>query len=188
VKKYLIAGLGNIGAEYEETRHNIGFKTLDFLAKRSGVFFATDRLAFKAEYNIKGRKIILIKPTTYMNLSGKAVDYWLKQENIPQENLLVILDDIALNMGVLRLKTTGSPGGHNGLKNIEALLATQKYARLRMGIGGDFPKGAQVDYVLGEWSAAENDLLPSFIEKAADATESFVLAGPQNTMNLFNTK
>lgn len=188
MKKYLIAGLGNIGAEYEETRHNIGFKTLDYLARKSGVFFATDRLSFKAEYNLKGRKLILIKPTTYMNLSGKAVDYWLKAENIPLENLLVVMDDIAINFGSLRLKTSGSSGGHNGLKNIEAMLATQKYSRLRMGIGGDFPKGAQVDYVLGEWSADEKLTLPSFIEKAGQSIEFFVLAGPQITMNQFNTK
>ena len=150
--KYLIVGLGNIGAEYAETRHNIGFKVADALAAEAGAVFATGRYGSVAEFRHKGRTFVLLKPSTYMNLSGKAVSYWLKAEKIPQENLLVVVDDIALPFGTIRIRAKGSDGGHNGLKSIAELLGNSDYARLRFGIGGDFPKGFQVDYVLGEWT------------------------------------
>lgn len=188
MKKYLIVGLGNIGAEYSETRHNIGFKILDALAGASNISFGPGRYADKAEYSIKGRKLILIKPTTYMNLSGKAVNYWLQEENIPLSNLLVVVDEIALPFGALRLKTKGSDGGHNGLKNINQLLGRQDYTRLRFGIGSEFTRGAQVNYVLGEWSEEERNALPPRIKLACEAIESFVLAGPQLTMTQYNGK
>lgn len=188
MKKFLIAGLGNIGAEYSETRHNIGFKILDALSGASNISFSPDRYASKAELSIKGRKLILIKPTTYMNLSGKAVNYWLKQEKIPLSNLLVLVDELALPFGSLRLKTKGSDGGHNGLKDINQVLATQNYSRLRFGIGNEYSKGKQIDYVLGEWSSNELETLDSRMETAAEAIKSFVLAGPQLTMTQFNGK
>ncbi|MEQ9263308.1 MAG: aminoacyl-tRNA hydrolase [Owenweeksia sp.] len=186
MKKYLIVGLGNIGAEYSETRHNIGFKVLDALAGASNIFFASDRYADRASYSLKGRQIHLIKPTTYMNLSGKAVNYWLQHEKVPLQNLLVIVDEIALPFGALRLKTKGSDGGHNGLKHINQVLGRQDYARLRFGVGNEFPKGQQVNYVLGEWSPEQKEALPERILKATKAIESFVLAGPQLTMTQFN--
>lgn len=186
MKKYLIAGLGNPGAEYETTRHNIGFKVLDALAGASNIFFAVDRLAHKAEIKIKGRTFILIKPTTYMNLSGKAVRYWLEAEKIPVENLLVITDDLALPYGTLRMRTKGSDGGHNGLKDIIATLQTQQFARIRFGIGSQFGKGHQIDYVLGNWDAEEQTTLKAQIERAAEMAISFGLAGAANTMNKYN--
>ncbi|MCH8546530.1 MAG: aminoacyl-tRNA hydrolase [Cryomorphaceae bacterium] len=186
MKKYLIVGLGNIGSEYEETRHNIGFKVLDRLANRSGISFSSDRLAFHAELRIKGRILTLIKPSTYMNLSGKAVRYWMDALKIPIENVLVVVDDVALPFAQLRLKTKGSDGGHNGLKSIQQLLGGNNYPRLRIGIGGDFPKGGQVDYVLGQWTEEEQSNLPKLTERCADAIESFCLAGVSNTMNAFN--
>jgi peptidyl-tRNA hydrolase, PTH1 family len=185
-KKFLIVGLGNIGAKYEETRHNIGFKVLDRLASRSGISFSTDRLADKAEMRIKGRTLVLIKPNTYMNLSGKALKYWMDQEKVPVENVLVIVDDVAIDYAHLRLKMRGSDGGHNGLKNIREVLGNDNYPRLRVGIGGNYPKGAQVDYVLGEWSAEEKLLMARLLERCADTIESYCLAGPSNTMNKFN--
>ena len=188
MKKYLIVGLGNIGAEYSETRHNIGFKVLDALAGASNIFFASDRYADHASYSLKGRQIHLIKPTTYMNLSGKAVNYWLQQEKIPLSNLLVVVDEIALPFGALRIKTKGSDGGHNGLKNINQILGRQDYSRLRFGIGNDYPKGRQVEYVLGEWSSEQEADLTPRIKLATEAIESFVLAGPQLTMTQFNGK
>ncbi|MCH8553872.1 MAG: aminoacyl-tRNA hydrolase [Schleiferiaceae bacterium] len=188
MKKYLIVGLGNIGADYAHTRHNIGFDVLDAFAKASNIFFAPDRYADVATTSLKGRKITLIKPSTYMNLSGKAVRYWAEQLQVPQENILVIVDEIALPFGTLRLKLNGSHGGHNGLKNIQDLLNTTVYPRLRFGIGNDYPKGQQVDYVLGHWSDDQQSELPELLNRAVAAIESFVLAGPQITMNTFNTK
>jgi PTH1 family peptidyl-tRNA hydrolase len=186
LKKFLVAGLGNIGAEYAETRHNIGFKVLDYLAEKSGTFFSNKRYADVTEYKLKGRTLVLIKPTTYMNLSGKAINFWLQEEKIPLENLLVVLDDIALPYGSLRLKTKGSDGGHNGLKNINQVLGRQDYARLRFGVDGNFSKGRQVEYVLGEWNEEERLHLAKHIEKTGKAIESFALAGANLTMNQFN--
>ena len=186
--KYLIAGLGNIGAEYARTRHNIGFKVLDRLAEESGATFVSARYGSVAELRHKGRMFVLLKPSTYMNLSGKAVAYWLRQEKIPQENLLVVVDDIALPFGTIRIRAKGSDGGHNGLKNIAELLGNGNYARLRFGIGGDFPKGFQIDYVLGEWTSEENEKLPEKLETAAAAVLSFGTAGLERTMNAFNHK
>ena len=188
VKKYLIAGLGNIGSEYQDTRHNIGFMILDTLAEKQSVSFSTDKLAFRAEFSVKGRQIVLIKPTTYMNLSGKAVRYWMDKEKIELENLLVVNDDLALEFGTIRLKGSGSDGGHNGLKDINQMLGTQNYARLRFGIGNDFPKGRQVDYVLGKWTLDQMEKMPERLDKASEAILSFVLAGLSLTMNQFNGK
>ena len=186
--KYLIVGLGNIGAEYAETRHNIGFKVVDAVAKEAGVTFASSRYGAVAEVKYKGRTFLLLKPSTYMNLSGKAVSYWLKTEKIPLENLFVVVDDIALPFGTIRIRAKGSDGGHNGLKNIAELLQSQQYARLRFGIGGDFPRGFQVDYVLGTWTDEEQKALPERIEVARQVVLSFGTAGLERTMNTFNNK
>lgn len=184
--KYLIAGLGNIGTEYELTRHNIGFLVLDRLADTHKVEFATTRLADKAEIKYKGKQLHLIKPNTFMNLSGKAVAYWLQELKIPKENLLVIVDDLALPFGTLRMRTQGSSAGHNGLKSIELLLGDQNYNRLRFGIGNEFNKGGQVDYVLGNFSQPELEALPTLMDKAAEMIYSFCTMGPQRTMSQFN--
>jgi peptidyl-tRNA hydrolase, PTH1 family len=184
--KYLIAGLGNIGPEYERTRHNIGFLVLDQLAGQLNVTFSTERLAQHAEVKFKGRSLHLIKPTTYMNLSGKAVAYWLQELKIPKENLLVVLDDIALPFGNLRLRPKGSSAGHNGLKNIELLLNGQDYARLRFGVGSDFGKGQQVDYVLSNFTHEEFKKLPDIMIKANQMIESFCTIGIERTMSQFN--
>lgn len=184
--KYLIVGLGNIGPEYELTRHNVGFLTVDRLADKEGVTWSSNRLAFTTEFKFKGRHIFMIKPTTYMNLSGKAMNYWMKEINIPKENVLVIVDDVALPYGSLRLRGKGSSAGHNGLKNIEELTGGQNYARLRFGIGDDFPKGRQVDYVLGRWSQAEIEELPIFMDKAIEMIKSFCTIGINMTMTQFN--
>ncbi len=186
--KYLIAGLGNIGPEYHETRHNIGFMVADALARSGNVTFADGRYGATASLAVKGRKLILLKPSTYMNLSGNAVRYWLQKENIPLENLLVVVDDLALPFGTLRLKGKGSDAGHNGLKHIAATLGTQDYARLRFGIGNGFPRGGQIDYVLGQFDDQERQLLPERIETAADIVKSFCLAGLDFTMNHYNKK
>ncbi len=186
--KYLIAGLGNIGSEYQYTRHNIGFRVLDALAKASNIVFTDRRYGEVAELRVKGKILILLKPSTYMNLSGNAVRYWLKEEKIPVENLLVVVDDLALPFGSLRLKGKGSDAGHNGLKNIQSILGTQVYSRLRFGVGNDFAKGRQVDYVLGEFSEEEEKSLPERLEMADDIIKSFCLAGLQNTMNQYNNK
>lgn len=186
--KYLIAGLGNIGAEYQYTRHNIGFRVLDALAKASNLVFTDRRYGEVAELKVKGKTLILLKPSTYMNLSGNAIRYWLKEEKIPVENLLVVVDDLALPFGSLRLKGKGSDAGHNGLKSIQSILGTQAYSRLRFGIGNDFSKGRQVDYVLGEFSEDEEKALPERLETADDIIKSFCLAGLQNTMNQYNNK
>lgn len=185
--KYLIAGLGNIGSEYELTRHNIGFLTLDRMAEQHKVEFSTDRLASKAELKLKGRQLHLIKPTTYMNLSGKAIAYWLQYLKIPKENLLVIVDEIALPFGTLRMRTKGSAGGHNGLKNIELLLGGQEYTRLRFGVGNNFGKGQQVDYVLSNFTQEEFTQLPVVMDKAAEMILSFCTIGAERTMNFFNS-
>lgn len=184
--KYLIAGLGNIGAEYEITRHNIGFLTLDRLAEQEKISFSTEKLAFKAEFKYKSRSIHLIKPTTYMNLSGKAVNYWLQELKIPKENLLVIVDDIALPFGNLRIRTKGSAAGHNGLKNIEQASGGSDYSRLKFGIGDDFHKGHQVDYVLSPFKKEEFEALPEKMDKACDMILSFCTIGAVQTMNQFN--
>jgi PTH1 family peptidyl-tRNA hydrolase len=186
--KYLIVGLGNPGSEYLETRHNIGFKVLDELASDLGVSFSLDKAAFRTEAKYKGRQLILIKPITFMNLSGKAVNYWLQTEKIPIQNLLVITDDIALPFGTLRMKGKGSDGGHNGLKDIQALLKTQEYARLRFGVGSDFTKGRQADYVLGEWKPEEKLALPERLQTAAAAAKSFVFDGLPMAMTNWNNK
>ena len=186
--KYLVVGLGNIGAEYAETRHNIGFKVLDALAEASNVSFMAGRYGATTTVRHKGRQIILLKPSTYMNLSGKAVRYWMDQERIPRENLLVISDDIALPFGTFRMRKNGSEGGHNGLRNITELLGDNQYARLRFGVGGDFARGRQVDYVLGEFTDEENKLMSERLKLFGDAVLSFVSIGPDRTMNTFNGK
>lgn len=188
MSKFLIVGLGNIGDEYADTRHNIGFKVVDALARKHEVKFRTDRLADVTEYKFKGRTLVLIKPSTYMNLSGKAVNYWLQAEKIQPENLLVITDDIALPFGSLRMKMKGSDGGHNGLKNIQETLGTTEYPRLRFGVGSEFSKGKQVNYVLGKWSDEEEKLLGDRIKMAGDMVESFAAIGIQLTMTNFNKK
>jgi PTH1 family peptidyl-tRNA hydrolase len=184
--KFLIAGLGNIGPEYELTRHNIGFLTLDRLADNHKIDFTTERLADKAELKYKGKQIHLIKPNTYMNLSGKAIAYWLQDLKIPKENLLVVVDEIALPFGSLRMRTKGSAAGHNGLKNIELLLGGQDYPRLRMGIGSDYAKGQQVDYVLSKFSQEEFTALPEVMDKSIEMILSFCTIGAERTMNFFN--
>ncbi len=186
--KYLIVGLGNIGSEYENTRHNIGFKVLDVLAKASNTSFKADRLAQVATVKFKGRTLVLVKPSTYMNLSGKAVRYWMQEEKIPADRMLIITDDIALPFGTLRMKGKGSDGGHNGLKNINELLGNNNYPRLRFGVGNEFPKGRQVDYVLGEWSVDENDHLPERIDQAIQMIQGFTTIGIARTMSQFNNK
>lgn len=187
-KKFLIIGLGNIGADYVNTRHNIGFKVLDYVAQKESLTFETAKLGTITEYSIKGRKLILLKPNTYMNLSGKAVQYWMEKENIPKENILVITDDLNLPFGTIRIKSKGSDGGHNGLKNIQLILNTTEYPRFRFGISDEFKKGQQVDYVLGEWHEAEKVKLMERFVIAKEIIESFALAGLNNTMNSFNGK
>lgn len=186
--KFLIVGLGNIGVEYVNTRHNIGFKVLDFFAKKEAIAFETVKLGTLAHYKFKGRTFFLLKPNTYMNLSGKAVQYWMAKENIPLENLLVITDDLNIPFGTIRIKPKGSDGGHNGLKNINLILATQNYTRFRFGISDEFKKGKQVDYVLGEWNEIEEAKLPERLEVATEVIKSFGTSGLENTMTAFNGK
>ena len=186
--KYLIAGLGNIGADYEGTRHNVGFGVVDVIVKDLGGTFRFDSQAFVAEAKHKGRTFVLIKPTTYVNLSGKAVRYWLTKHNIPKENLLVVLDDLALPFGKQRLRPSGSDGGHNGLKSIDQLTGGNNYARLRIGIGAEFRKGQQADYVLGKWTRDEDKELPFVLQYAADTALAFGTIGLAFTMNQFNKK
>ena len=188
MKKFLIVGLGNIGSEYANTRHNIGFKILDYLAQKEGISFQTVKLGEVAELKIKGRTLLLLKPNTYMNLSGKAVKYWLEKENIEKENMLVITDDLNLSFGTIRIKTKGSDGGHNGLKNIQLLLNSTEYPRFRFGISDSFKKGQQVNYVLGEWDTEEREKLKERLEISSKIIKSFALAGLNNTMNEFNGK
>ncbi len=188
MKKFLIVGLGNIGPKYHNTRHNIGFRVLDALASTENLSFETQKLGDLTSYKFKGRTFILLKPSTYMNLSGKAVRYWLEKEKIPLENLLVITDDIHLDFGTIRIKPKGSDGGHNGLKDIQNQLQTTKYNRFRFGVGAQFGTGRQVDYVLGEWNTEEENAMPERLEKSIEVIKSFGTAGLANTMNTFNGK
>ena len=185
---FLIAGLGNIGDEYAGTRHNIGFTVLDALAKASNTVLSDRRYGFVADLRVKNQVLTLLKPSTYMNLSGNAVRYWLKEKNIPVERLLVVVDDLALPLGQLRMRPGGSEGGHNGLRHITSVLGTNQYARLRFGIGNDFPRGGQIDYVLGRFSADEESLLAERVGVACEMVKSFCLAGIDITMNQYNKK
>lgn len=186
--KYLIVGLGNIGDEYAATRHNIGFRVLDALAKASNLVFEDKRYGFVTSLSLKGQQLILLKPSTYMNLSGNAVRYWMNKENIPVERLLIVVDDLALPFGALRMKPSGSDAGHNGLKHIASVLGTQAYPRLRFGIGNDFPKGGQVDFVLGQFTEEDLKTMDERVELACEMIKSFCLAGINITMNQFNKK
>ena len=186
--KYLITGLGNIGSEYWGTRHNIGFRVVNKLVEDAGTVFQEERYGAIARMRVKNCELVVLKPNTFMNLSGHAVRYWLQKENIPVENLLIVVDDLALPFGTLRLKPKGSDAGHNGLKNIAELLGTQAYARLRFGIGNDFPRGEQIDYVLGKFPQEQLDAMPEKLALAADIIKSFCLAGIQLTMNQYNNK
>ncbi len=184
--KFLIVGLGNIGAEYDATRHNIGFDVADTFVIKHGGNFALDRHAFVSEVKWKGRTFVIIKPTTYMNLSGKAMKYWMDKEKIPAENTLTIVDDLALPLGTLRLRASGSDAGHNGLKNIQLVLTNDKYPRLRFGIGNNFPKGRQVDFVLGKWAPSEMPIVKEAMLKSVDAIECFATQGIGKAMTEFN--
>lgn len=186
--KYLILGLGNIGEEYKNTRHNIGFKIIDELTKRNSISMNLDRHAFVGEFKYKGRLLIVAKPTTYMNLSGKALQYWMQKEKIVVEHVLVLVDDIALPFGSIRLKSKGSDGGHNGLKHIQQTLTHTNYARMRFGIGNDFSKGRQIDYVLGEWGHDEIIELPTLIDKAVEGVLQFTTLGIDTAMSTINQK
>jgi PTH1 family peptidyl-tRNA hydrolase len=186
--KYLIVGLGNIGDEYANTRHNIGFIILDALAKDAGIVFKSGRYASVAEYKYKGRTLIMVKPSTFMNLSGKAVRYWMQKENIPVEQTLIVVDDVALPLGVLRMKGQGSDGGHNGLIHIIETLETTEFSRLRVGIDNNFAKGFQVEYVLGKWTKEEEKGMILKIPVAVEMIKSFVTIGTERTMNLYNNK
>ena len=186
--KYLIVGLGNIGDEYRDTRHNIGFKMLDAFAEASNIAFEDKRYGFVAHCRVKNAEIVLLKPSTYMNLSGNAVRYWLQQEKIPVENMLVLVDDLNLPFGSIRMRKRGSNGGHNGLGHIQQVLGTQNYARLRFGIGNEFTKGRQVNFVLGQWTDEEEKILPERLKIVCEIIPSFCLQGMDRTMNLFNGK
>ncbi|MDH6356906.1 aminoacyl-tRNA hydrolase [Parabacteroides sp. PF5-9] len=186
--KYLITGLGNIGSQYWGTRHNIGFRVVNKLVEDSGHFFSEERYGAVARMRVKNKELVVLKPNTFMNLSGNAVRYWLQKENIPVENLLVIVDDIALPFGVLRLKPKGSDAGHNGLKNIQQILGTQEYTRLRFGVGDYFPRGGQVEYVLGQFDPEELAVMPEKVDRAVEIIKSFCLSGIQFTMNQYNNK
>lgn len=186
--KYLIVGLGNIGDEYRDTRHNIGFKILDAFAEASNISFSTDRYGDVARGRVKNKQAVLLKPSTYMNLSGNAVRYWKEKENIPVDHILVLVDDLALQFGAIRIKGRGSDAGHNGLKSIAQLLGTDAYPRLRFGIGNDFPRGCQVDYVLGNFTFDERQKLSTRLEVAVDAIKTFCLAGINIAMNTYNNK
>ena len=186
--KFLIVGLGNIGAEYVNTRHNIGFKIVDFLAKKESLNFETVKLGALAQYKFKGKTFLLLKPNTFMNLSGKAVHHWMEKENIPPDNLMIITDDLNLPFGSIRIRKKGSDGGHNGLKSVHAILNSSDYIRFRFGISDEFKKGKQVDYVLGEWDDSEKSALPERLELASEIIKSFGTAGIENTMTAFNGK
>ncbi len=186
--KYLIVGLGNIGAEYDGTRHNSGFMAVDTLAKSGNVSFSLERLAYRAEMRVAGRTLVLIKPTTYMNLSGKAVRYWLQAEKIDLSRLLVVVDDIALPVGALRMKKGGSGGGHNGLSDIQTVLGTDQYCRLRSGVGNDFSRGRQIDYVLARFSNDDLATLLPQLDTVAEMVKCFVTQGPDKSMTLYNNK
>lgn len=186
--KYLIVGLGNIGDEYQGTRHNIGFRILDAFAEASNISFSTERYGDVGRGRIKNKQVVLLKPSTYMNLSGNAVRYWKQKEEIDLENILVLVDDIALPFGAIRMKGRGSDAGHNGLKNIAQMLGTDAYPRLRFGIGNDFPRGCQIDYVLGHFTLDERQKLTMRVDVAVEAIRTFVLAGLQTAMCDFNNK
>jgi PTH1 family peptidyl-tRNA hydrolase len=186
--KYLIVGLGNPGSEYENTRHNVGFRILDRLAEREGITFTSDKLGWISTFKTKGRIVVLLKPSTFMNLSGKAIQYWLNKEKIAFENLLVATDDLALPFGTIRLRPKGSDGGHNGLKSIQEITGRSDYARLRFGIGAEFGKGHQVNYVLSAWNSQETQELPDRLELCADLMLSFVSVGIHHTMSAYNNK
>ncbi|HOV84303.1 MAG TPA: aminoacyl-tRNA hydrolase [Paludibacteraceae bacterium] len=186
--KYLIVGLGNIGPEYQNTRHNIGFTILDAFAKASNVFFTDKRYGAVCEIKLKGHTLILLKPSTFVNRSGLAVRYWMEKEKIEVPNLLVIVDDISLPFGTLRLKPKGADAGHNGLKSIQETLGHNQYARLRVGIGNNYPRGKQVEYVLGQWTEEEAKTLPKLVEQAIEIIKSFCLSGIESTMSQFNNK
>ena len=188
MKKFLIVGLGNIGEKYFNTRHNIGFKILDELSNEYNATFETEKLGDVASFRLKGRAFILLKPSTFMNLSGKAVKYWMQKENISIENILIVTDDVNIDFGTIRLKAKGSAGGHNGLKDVQEKLNTQQYTRFRFGVGGNYSKGRQVDFVLGEWNKEETSKLIERLPTAAKVITSFGTAGLANTMNTFNGK
>ncbi|MBP5527949.1 MAG: aminoacyl-tRNA hydrolase [Bacteroidales bacterium] len=188
MSKYLIVGLGNVGAEYEGTRHNAGFMVVDALAHEGEARWSLERHAYRTEVRHKGRTLVLVKPTTYMNLSGKAVKYWLQAEKVPMENLLVVVDDIALEVGALRMKKQGGAGGHNGLADIEAALGTQAYCRLRVGVGSNFSRGRQIDYVLGQFSAEEQAALEPAVKEACEMVRCFATQGVDRAMNMFNKR
>jgi PTH1 family peptidyl-tRNA hydrolase len=186
--KYLIVGLGNIGDEYRNTRHNIGFRILDAFAKASNIAFTTERYGDIAHLRVKNKQLILLKPSTYMNLSGNAVRYWKEKEGIDINNILILVDDLALPFGTIRIKQRGSDAGHNGLKNIASMLGTDAYPRLRFGIGNDFPRGCQIDYVLGDFTLDERQSLPTRIDIAIEAIKTYCLAGISTAMNTYNNK
>jgi peptidyl-tRNA hydrolase, PTH1 family len=188
MNKYLVIGLGNIGEEYNYTRHNIGFDCADVLAAKHGGIFKLDRQAYIAQIKLKNKQVTIIKPTTYMNLSGKAFKYWMDKENIAIENTITVVDDLALPIETLRIKGRGTDAGHNGLKNIQEVLGTDAYPKLRFGIGSNFSKGAQVNFVLGRWTDTELPIVKAKLMLSVEAIESFVLAGLANTMNAFNNK
>jgi PTH1 family peptidyl-tRNA hydrolase len=188
MSKFLIVGLGNIGDEYRDTRHNIGFKMLDAFAEASNIAFEDKRYGFIGRGRVKNAELVLLKPSTFMNLSGNAVRYWMQQEKIPLENLLVLVDDLNLPFGTIRIRKQGSDGGHNGLKHIEQVLCTPNYARVRFGIGNEFNRGAQINYVLGEWTDEEEKLLPERLNIVKDIIPSFCLQGIDRTMNQYNNK
>ena len=188
MKKFLIVGLGNIGEKYDDTRHNIGFKIVDAFVKENEERFSTKKLGDIAKFKVKGKTVIVLKPNTYMNLSGKAVKYWVQQENIQVENLLVITDDLNIDFGKVRIKGKGSSGGHNGLKDIQAMFNTGAYPRFRFGVGSQYRKGRQVDFVLGKWSKEEESAMIERIPFCVNAVTSFITAGLSNTMNEFNGK
>lgn len=186
--KYLIVGLGNIGSEYVDTRHNIGFRTVDAFAKKQSAEWEDKRYGFVARTRVKNAELILLKPSTYMNLSGQAVRYWAQQEKIPVERVLVIVDDLSLPVGKIRMRGSGSAGGHNGLKNIESCMMTQNYARIKFGIGNEFPRGAQVDFVLGQFSEEDNKVIEEKLDYVGEMIKSFCLQGLDRTMNQYNKK
>jgi len=186
--KYLVVGLGNIGSEYQNTRHNIGFKVLDAFIEASNLVFTSNRYGAVCEKKIKGRSVIFLKPNTFMNLSGKSVAFWVRKEKIAIEDVLIIVDDIALPFGTLRLKGKGSDGGHNGLKSIIECLESTNFARMRFGLGNDFSKGNQIDYVLGEWTDEESKVMPDLLDQAKDIINAFVMMGISKTMNIYNGK
>ena len=186
MNKYLIVGLGNIGHEYSGTRHNVGFDVADAIADKHEALFVQERHAAVARFRLKGKQVVLIKPSTYMNLSGKAVKYWIDKEDVVLQNVLIVVDEVALPLSRIRLRKGGSSAGHNGLKSIEESLLTQDYPRLRFGIGNTYPKGMQVEYVLGKWTSSESSIVKLKVEKTVEVVETFILAGIDTAMNQYN--